>query len=54
MMESQEYHKAHLAFARLEIVEAAAMHRSIREMLVTFEDDVRKAERDRLAESEGR
>jgi hypothetical protein len=49
-MHSQSYHNTHLAFARLEIVEAAAMRQPISEMLLTFEDDVRAAERDRLAE----
>jgi hypothetical protein len=46
---SQEYHDAHLAFARTEIVKAAFERRPILGLLHAYTEDVRQAERDRNA-----
>lgn len=46
---SQEYHSAHLSFARVRIVEAAANREPILNLLHLYTADVRQAEHDRLA-----
>jgi hypothetical protein len=45
---SQEYHAAHLAFARAAIVVAAARREPIHAKLKAYTVDVQQAERDRL------
>lgn len=45
---SPEYHAAHLAFARAEIVRAAADREPILDLLQVYYDDIARAERDRI------
>jgi hypothetical protein len=47
---SAEYHEAHLAWARAGIVEAAAYRGALLDRLKKYTDDVRRAERDRIAD----
>ena len=49
MPDSQEYHDAHLAFARAAIVEAAANREPILDRLHAYTADVIQAERDKRA-----
>lgn len=49
---SQEYHAAHLAFARMNIVETAARGGRILDLLKAYTYDVVKAESDRYAEEQ--
>lgn len=44
---SQEYHNAHLACLRAEIIEKAAMRRSIFNLLESYTEAVVQSERDR-------
>ena len=43
---SPEYHSAHLAFSRSTITQAAAEGRPILDLLKTYTEDVKQAERD--------
>jgi hypothetical protein len=45
---SDEYHEAHLAFARVAIMEAHAQREPILDKIHRYTEDVRRAERDRL------
>jgi hypothetical protein len=50
MRQTQEYHEAHLAFARAEIVTAAAQGERVAHLLRAYTADVICAERDRQAD----
>ena len=51
---SAEYHDAHLAFARANIVEAAANREPLLNRLRAYTADVRRAERDRILSQGGK